>query len=184
MLVVVPIHPVDDRKETHAFDRYAGVVRAPQFRGDLAQPLGPPDADVARLANEQRPTVSVNDLGEDPMKRLPSRVARRVFPPQSRVGVFPLIRVVKIDAHDVEITGMPAEFRRGHAREHVPRLELALPLIRRSLGQVRTHHWRYDVNDRIDVHNPRAAVNLPDRLAAADDGFDELSLELRSSSSA
>ena len=77
-------------------------------------------ADVTGLADEQRPPIAVVDLGEHPVKRLPARIPRRVFPPQPFAGVFPLIRVVEIDAHDVEITGMPAQFRPLNASQHVP----------------------------------------------------------------
>src|SRR5215208_5109454 len=64
------------------------------------------------------------------VQRHPALVPRLVLPPQTaRPLVLPLVRVIEVDSHHVEIVGTTAELRLGGAGEHVPRLELALSVL-------------------------------------------------------
>ena len=65
------------------------------------------------------------------MERHPSVVARFILPPQAPTFVFPLVRVVEVEPHHIEVFRRAAELRLGAAREHVPRLELALVVLSR-----------------------------------------------------
>ena len=64
--------------------------------------------------------------------------------------------------------------------EHVPRFELALVVLGRRAAEIRTHHRRNDVNDRVHMDDARAPVDIPEGIAARDGRLDELPLQFGS----
>ena len=95
--------------------------------------------------------------------------------------VNPLIIGIVIHPDNVEILGTPAEFRAKPAGDHVPRLELSLPI---GFGG-----WRVlwvvgidgNVNDRLAVADASAGINFAHSLGRGDRSAYELSLKLRAS---
>ena len=63
--------------------------------------------------------------------------------------------------------------------EHVPRFELALVVLGSRAAEIRTHHRRNHVNNRVHMDDARAPVDIPDGIAACDGRPDELPLQFR-----
>src|SRR5574340_635489 len=90
-------------------------------------------------------------------------------------GDLPLVGRVEVDAHNVEVTRVAAQFGTAASGNHVPRLELALVLGARSIGRFATR--RHDVDERFGEDQPRARVDVPDCFGAGDDGADQLAFQ-------
>src|SRR5690242_17005633 len=91
--------------------------------------------------------------------------------------MLPLVGVVKVGGHDVQVAGVAAHLRATPAGKHVPDLELARPLPGRCLGQVRPAARGNNMDDWFALDKASAGINRPDRLAAGDRGPYELPLQ-------
>ena len=124
---IVPVAAVEDRIEAHAFDGHPGRDGRSDFVGDLGDPVGAPAADVAGLTDDERAAVALVHFGKQAAERQAARVAR--MPEQRarrgvRVFARPLVRVIPVDADEIEVRGAAAELRLEPAGEHVPGLKL------------------------------------------------------------
>ena len=164
---VAPVGPVD-RSGTGRCRRPARRARRARcdLAGDLVQPVGAADADVAGLGHDQRPPVARPRRAQQ--LREAARGADRAGASRAAAGAdLPLAAVVVVHADQVE---RAAACRRARARrrpsQHVPGLPLevghACGLRRASSGAAaRRHH----VHHRLDVEEARARVHGADRVA-------------------
>ena len=112
------------------------------------------------------------------MEGHPARITRRILPSQPNIGVFPLIRVIEFHADNVEISRMTTQVRFPDPGEHVVGLELALALLKSGIGKIWPRDRRDHMNNRIDVNDAGAAVDVPDRITAGNVGANELTFQL------
>ena len=137
---------------------------------------------MAGLAEAERPLVPGMQAGEQLMQRHPSVVARLVLPPQAPAFVFPLVRVVEVEPHHIQVFRRASELgaRRGpQSMSHASNwLSSYCRAWAAKSGRPRggnTLMTGIDVDDagpRVDVPNrldsgDRAAHQLPFQLVAA-----------------
>src|SRR5512139_1295080 len=109
---------------------------------------------MAGLAKEKRTPVTGVDFCQQLMERHPALVAWMILPAQSDVGVFPLVRVIIIESHDIQVFGMPTQVRFHLASHHIPGFELAGALGGCLLCQFRMASGRDNMDQRLDLYNP------------------------------
>ena len=90
----------------------------------------------------------------------------------------PLIVRIVIDADEVEVIGPAAEPGPAPARKHVPGFELGLAMGLGGEQALRPTGAGHDVDHRIDMDDPGARVDRPDRLDSGDRGAHQLMLQL------
>src|SRR5205085_8407997 len=98
---------------------HAALERRADLTGQLTDPFGPSDTDMAGLGDEHRQPVAFIGVSEQCAERDPSWIARVNVPVNLlAAGMLPLVVVVEVDADDVEIFRMAAQLRRPDAGEH------------------------------------------------------------------
>ena len=175
--VVVPAGVVDDRVEANSLHRHAQLDRRGDLAADVVQPLGPRLAFGPRLGDEQRPAVAFVDLTQHVADRQVVRVRRHE---QHTLGaervVEPLVLAVVVDAEDVEVLHVTAEFGALPAGDHVPGGELRLPVALGGDAVLRARRVGLDINDRVGVDNS-SRPDGPDRFDGGNRAANKLGLE-------
>src|SRR5215207_3957702 len=170
--VVVPARIVENRIQADPLDRHALPPRLPHLLGEPAQPAGARLVLGAGLGHHQRPAVTLPGLAQD----RPERTVAGIVPRQRGPVEDPLVVRVVVDPDDVEVPLVAAELRPELARDHVPGLELGLPV---PLGEGPVlGAGPHDVDDRIAVEDARPGIDAPQGVDRRETLPHELCLEL------
>src|SRR5215204_427175 len=114
---VLPFESVDDRVETDAFERHAGVDGRAEFGSHLPDPFGTAGSHVARLRDEDRTLIALVRGLQQLVERHPAWVAWMDVPRNLLSSrLLPLVVVVEVHADDIQILRIAAKLRRQGAR--------------------------------------------------------------------
>ena len=109
---VFPLETIDDGIQADAFEWHPGFDRDDDLISQFADPRCASRSDVAGLSDEKRTPVPIVDLVKERMKRHPAPIARVDVPGKfAPTGMFPLIVVIEVHAHDVEVPRLATKLR-------------------------------------------------------------------------
>jgi hypothetical protein len=176
---IVPIRPVDHRVETDPVNRYSGLERRANLGHDLPDPRGAPTAEVTRFSKHEWSPEASPHPAQELMQRYPPLIAGVILPPQPLTSELPLIRVIVVEAENVEIAGITAQRRLERSTQELQRLELRPGRCAGGGGEFGTADRGDDVNQRINLKETGVGHDVSNRLDPGDRRPNELTLDLR-----
>src|SRR5579859_4500941 len=146
---------VENRIQAQACERNAIVQCCQGLIGDITQPGRTLIVFDARLSNEHWSLVALVDF----LQNIAEWPRKRITNVDKATVMYPLVTPVVIDAHNVQVFWMTAEFWRKATAEHIPRLILRPPII--LCGFVILWPIGDNVDSGINVKNARAGIYIP-----------------------
>src|SRR5687768_6667383 len=149
---IVPIRPVNHWIDGYTFHRHSISDRRPYFIIDFPEPHSPPYTKVTSLPNKKRTPVPVIDFGKQLMQWNPTFVAWIRLPRKTHVGMLPLVGVIIIEPHNIQILRLAAQSGIHLPGDHVPGFKLAGTLRGGALNQVRAISRSHNMDHRFNLH--------------------------------
>ena len=172
---IFPIGTVDNRIRTDAAKIDTVLNRQRGLLGHLPDPHAAAAADVTGFRQQHRLAVALVQLLQQLMERHAAWIIE--VPPQAQIGAaFPLVGVVVVDADQIHVARIAAQFRLAAAAQHVESLELRLAPMRGLRGPIRPLARGDHMDQRIALQDSGFRIDFPDGLAAGDGGANQLPL--------